>query len=200
MTAAQATTGESGSHAAPIRPTKLAHFVLRTSRYEEVVAWYKTVLCAEARFESELLSFLSYDEEHHRVAVIRVPELADQVDGMAGVHHVAFTYASLDDLLATYERLRDIGIKPIYVINHGPTTSFYYTDPDKNQLEFQVDNYDTIEEATEFFFSEDFRENPIGVEFDPEELIRRLRQGESEKSLKKRPRVGERGLADIKLR
>jgi catechol 2,3-dioxygenase-like lactoylglutathione lyase family enzyme len=183
-----------------IRPIKLAHFVLRTSRYDETIAWYKLVLGARAAFENELLSFLSYDGEHHRIAILHVPDLADQTEGIAGVQHVAFTYGSLSELLAHYERLRDHGIKPIFVINHGPTTSLYYRDPDGNQLEFQVENYASVAESTQFFYSEEFAENPVGVEFDPEDHLARLRAGESEEALKKRPRAGAKGLGDIKLR
>lgn len=183
-----------------ISPAKLAHFVLRTSKFREVIDWYKNVLGARPAFENELLCFLSYDDEHHRVAVLNVPDLKDASEGVCGVHHNAFTYASLADLMNTYERLRDAGIKPVFTINHGPTTSLYYSDPDKNQIELQIDNFDSIEDATAFFYSAAFAENPIGVEFDPDELLERLRAGEPEARLKQRANVGKRGLTDIKLR
>lgn len=183
-----------------ISPARLAHFVLRTSRFKEMVDWYKTVLGAHAAFENDILAFLSYDEEHHRVAFVNIPDLEEQKEGVAGFHHAAFTFDSLSDLLATYKRLRDLGIKPIFPINHGPTTSMYYADPDGNQIELQVDNYDNIEDATAFFYSAAFAENPIGVEFDPEELLRRFEAGEDQEELKRRPDVGERGLEAVKLR
>jgi catechol 2,3-dioxygenase-like lactoylglutathione lyase family enzyme len=183
-----------------VSPAKFAHFVLRTSRYSALVDWYKTVLGAKITFAGEFLTFLAYDDEHHRVAVINMPHLADQTGGVAGVHHTAFTYASLRDLLGNYARLRDLGIKPIFAINHGPTTSLYYADPDDNQIELQVDNFDTLGEASAFFYSSAFAENPVGVEFDPEELLRRLRAGEPENVLKRRPNQGPKNLADIKLR
>lgn len=183
-----------------ISPQRLAHFVLRTSQFEQLVDWYQTVLGATPAFKNELLAFLSYDEEHHRVAILNVPDLRPQPEGVTGVHHCAFTYATLADLMSTYERLRDKGIRPVFPINHGPTTSLYYADPDGNQIELQVDNYDNIEDATAFFYSQAFAENPIGVEFDPDELLRRLRDGEPEEDLKRRPDIGKRGLADIKLR
>jgi catechol 2,3-dioxygenase-like lactoylglutathione lyase family enzyme len=183
-----------------VSPQRLAHFVLRTSRFDEMVEWYQTVLGATPAFKNDILAFLSYDEEHHRVAILAMPGLEPPPEGIAGVHHNAFTYGSLDDLMGTYERLRDIGIKPVFPINHGPTTSLYYADPDGNQIELQVDNYDTIEEATAFFYSDAFAENPIGVEFDPDDLLRRLRAGEPEDDLKRRPDIGKRGVADIKLR
>jgi catechol 2,3-dioxygenase-like lactoylglutathione lyase family enzyme len=183
-----------------ISPSKLAHFVLRTSRYFEMVNWHKTVFGARGVFENEILSFLTYDEEHHRIAILNTPGLAEQKPGVCGVHHTAFTYRSLLDLMLNYERLRDLEIKPVFVINHGPTTSLYYQDPDGNQLELQVENYESVAASTEFFYSSAFAENPIGVEFDPDELLRRLRAGEPEAELKRRPDVGKRGLADVKLR
>jgi len=183
-----------------VPPVKLAHFVVRTSKYEQVRDWYKTVLRAKPAFENEILSFLSYDDEHHRVAILNVPNLAPAPSNVAGVHHVAFTYGSLMDLMENYERLKSIGVVPVFVINHGPTTSLYYEDPDRNQLEFQVDNFDTVEESGKFFYTQAFADNPIGVEFNPDELLRRLRAGEPESELKRRPDVGKRGLADVKLR
>jgi catechol 2,3-dioxygenase-like lactoylglutathione lyase family enzyme len=183
-----------------VSPTKLAHFVLRTAGYAELVGWYKTVLGAHAVFENEFLTFLSYDDEHHRVAIIDVKDLGAQPEGVAGVHHIAFTYATLSELLENYDKLKALGIVPVYCINHGPTTSLYYADPDQNQLEFQVENYGSVEESSKFFFSEAFAENPVGVEFDPDELLQRLRAGEPEDELKRRPDDGVRDVSDIKLR
>lgn len=180
-----------------IPPAKLAHVVVRTSKFEEIVSWYKFVLSATPAFENEGIAFLAYDDEHHRIAVISMPGLAPQPDGIAGVHHVAFTYPSLTALLDNYARLRDKNILPILSINHGPTTSLYYADPDGNQLEFQIDNFDTVEEAGKFFFTDAFAMNPIGVDFDPEELRARLLAGEDEVELKRRPPSGPRDVTDI---
>jgi catechol 2,3-dioxygenase-like lactoylglutathione lyase family enzyme len=191
---------ESDAKSGIVSPSKLAHFVLRTGRYAEILEWYKTVLNAKPAFESDALAFLSYDDEHHRVAILNIPTLTEAPAGIAGVHHVAFTYDSLLVLLENYERLKVLGITPSYVINHGPTTSLYYEDPDHNQLEFQVENFASVEESGKFFFSEAFAENPIGVEFDPDELLRRLRAGEPEEDLKRRPDIGKQSLSDVKLR
>jgi catechol 2,3-dioxygenase-like lactoylglutathione lyase family enzyme len=185
---------------ASFAPQKLAHYVLRTSRYEQMLQWYKTVFGARVVFGNEILTFMTYDDEHHRFAFLNIPDLADQKAGVCGIHHTAFTYGSLKGLMLNYERLRDLNIKPVYVINHGPTTSLYYADPDGNQIELQVENYESVAASTEFFFSPAFATNPIGVEFDPDVLLRRLRAGESEEKLKERPDIGRQGLADVKLR
>ena len=183
-----------------ISPARLAHVVLRSSQFDALVDWYKTVLGATIAFSDGNLAFLSYDEEHHRIAVLNIPGLLRQPEGMTGVHHMAFTYASLSDLVATYERLDEAGVRPVCCLNHGPTTSMYYADPDGNQVELQVDNYDTVEESGEFFYSPAFAKNPIGVDFDPAELARRFHSGEDEASIKKRPDSGARGLDSLNLR
>lgn len=181
-------------------PAKLAHVVLRTSQFQPMQDWYRQVLAARTIYADGGLAFLTYDDEHHRVALLNAPDLKPQVDGVAGVHHVAFTYATLGDLVVTYERLSALGIVPVYCTNHGPTTSMYYQDPDGNQIELQVDNFDTIEEATAFFYSPDFAENPIGVDFDPATLARRFHAGEGDALIKRRQSVGKRGLDSLPLR
>ena len=70
--------------------------------------------------------------------------------------------------------------------------SIYYADPDGNEAETQVDNFDTNEEATAFMKSPEVTENLIGVDLDPDDLVERLEVGEPDASLKKRPKVGRR--------
>ncbi|MGH1493979.1 MAG: VOC family protein, partial [Acidimicrobiales bacterium] len=89
-----------------------------------------------------------------------------------------FTYDNLDDLLATYERLAALDIRPIAPIHHGMTLSLYYSDPDGTQCELQVDVM-TADEAEAFMASDVFAANPIGVEFDPADLVARRASGES---------------------
>jgi len=183
-----------------IPPAKLAHIVFRSPRFAEMVDWYKLVFCAEPAFENEFLAFLSYDDEHHRIAVVNAPMVADAPEGVSGVHHIAFTYNSLSDLLQTYQRLKTQGIMPIVGVNHGPTTSIFYADPDGNQLEFQIENFDTVEESAAYFSSPAFGINPVGVDFDPDDLLSRLLAGESEKVLKERPDIGPRTLESYPVR
>ena len=159
-----------------ISPVKLAHVVLRSQCYAESVAWWTGLLGARVQFENPLITFLTYDEEHHRLAIINVPDSSAPDPHAAGVDHFAFSYADLGHLLRTYTRLKDGAVTPYWCINHGPTTSLYYRDPDGNQVELQVDNF-APEEASAWFHSEAFRANPIGVEFDPDVLLEKFRAG-----------------------
>ena len=186
-----------GHESEAIVPIKFAHCVLWSSRFNETTEWYRTVLNAHSSYQNDYVAFLTYDEEHHRVAIVNAPGLKEKPKGYAGFHHVAFTYANLSHLLLTHERLAAKSIKPYWAINHGPTSSLYYFDPDKNRVELQIDNFDTDEEGMAYCATPEFSENPIGVDFDPADLLRRLRAGESERDLKRRPRIGPRGMESV---
>lgn len=169
-----------------VAPIRFAHIVLKTSRLEEMQKWYQTVLEAGVAMSNGLLTFMTYDEEHHRIALANFPNLADKDPQANGIEHFAYTYETLDDLIFTYERLRAANIEPYWCINHGPTLSFYYRDPDGNQVELQIDIYDSLEETNAWFAQSDFDVNPLGVKFDPNDLIERFKGGEDRETLLKR--------------
>lgn len=156
---------------------KFAHVVLQTSRLEEMRNWYCTVLDAHVVFEGHGLCFITFDEEHHRVALMGAPELAPRNPGAAGMHHTAYTFDALDDLLERYEVLKSKGIEPKVPIQHGVTTSLYYQDPDGNFVELQIDNFATPEEATEYMHGPEYSDNPVGVPFVPELMREALAAG-----------------------
>ena len=160
-----------------ISPRKLAHVVLNTgSNFDAMVRWYCTVLGAKVVFNAGRLIFLSYDDEHHRIAIAASENLAERPRRAVGLDHIAFTYEDIEALLTTYARLKQAGILPFCCVNHGPTTSLYYYDPDQNRIELQVDNFADMTEATALM-QEQFSINPVGVEFDPEEMLARLHSG-----------------------
>ena len=79
------------SYPKPIKPAKLAHVVIRTPKFSESCAWWRNVLDAEPSYENEQLSFMTYDDEHHRIGIINMPHLAAQNMSEAGTEHIAFT-------------------------------------------------------------------------------------------------------------
>ncbi|KAI1137302.1 Glyoxalase/Bleomycin resistance protein/Dihydroxybiphenyl dioxygenase [Hypoxylon sp. FL0543] len=182
-----------------LSPSRMAHVVLRTPRYRPMVEFYKTLLGAHVVAETPNLAFITYDDEHHRIAIAAIPGCGDKIRNSAGLEHIAFSFETLNDLAAAYLQRKARGILPVWCVNHGPTTSMYYQDPDGNVIETQVDNFETAEEATEYMMSPEMAENPFGVDFDPEELVRRLASGEPDAEIKKRPKSGPRGIEDIPL-
>jgi catechol-2,3-dioxygenase len=160
-------------------PTRLSHVVLRVRSLERSVAWYEKVLVTEVIFRNEHLAFLGFDKEHHRIALVELPDPKEAPAGALGLDHVAFAYDTIGDLLQVYKRLREGSLEPDWSINHGTTTSFYYADPDGNQVELQVDNFLSEAEMKAFMSSPAFKRNPLGVEVDPAELTMRYERGDS---------------------
>lgn len=72
-------------------PSKLAHVVLQAHNFTEMVDYYKKFLGAEASYENAIISFLRYDDEHHRLAIIGIPGTAAKDPNSAGMNHMAFT-------------------------------------------------------------------------------------------------------------
>lgn len=174
--------------AAKVAPAKLAHLVFRTNQMPAMLDWYCKVLCAWPSHQQEKIAFITYDDEHHRVAFVAADQYQEKRPGVSvGFYHVAFAYRNLGELLGTFVRLRDENIRPWRAINHGPTVSFYYRDPDGNDVELQVDSFPDSAVTNAWMASEAFLKNPIGIEFDPDEMIRRYESGVPELELLRRP-------------
>lgn len=58
-----------------VAPIKLAHIVLRTSQLEEMGDFYVTFLGGQYALKASNLYFITYDDEHHRIGLIGMPEL-----------------------------------------------------------------------------------------------------------------------------
>lgn len=77
-----------GSVAKPptISPSKLAHVVLRTNNIDGLRDFYLQFLGATIAFEvPNVLAFLRYDEEHHRLGIIGMPDIGDKMKKANGL-------------------------------------------------------------------------------------------------------------------
>ena len=85
---------------------------------------------------------------------------------------------SLDELTDQYLHLKEIGIRPHRCVNHGVTTSMYYYDPDRNQVELLVDNFAAMTDAQAYMRNRSPADkNPVGVDYNPDDLVDRVRDG-----------------------
>lgn len=178
---------------AVIRPT-LHHVNLKTSRMQEMIEWYATVVGMRPIFQFPGAAWLTNDAANHRLALLTSPLLREDPDQLTrtGMHHFAFEYPTIDDLLNTYTRLKSIGIEPHACLDHGMTTSFYYIDPDGHSVELQVDNFGSWEESREWMqASPQFAANPIGTPIDPEQVVAARKAGASFKEIHQRASAGE---------
>src|SRR5260221_3034977 len=129
-----------------VRPAKFAHVVLTTPNLRRARDWYLEVLDGHVSYENDMVCFLSYDDERHRIGLVGVPGLVERPANSWGLDHLAFTYPTLGALLAHYTFLKSKGLTPYWPINHGPTLSFYYRAPDGNKVEMQYDVFGQLQE------------------------------------------------------
>jgi catechol-2,3-dioxygenase len=179
---------------------RFGEVVLKTSQYEAMKSWYAKVLDTDPMFESErkdatgpgmrqMCTIRSYSEFPftETLVILDVPGLHQNDQTVTGMDHFQMQFASIGDLFDRYEALAVQGIVPTRSANHGPSTSFYYRDPDGNRVELSVKNYATEAETLAFIQSEAFRKNPAGIDVDPAEYVRRYRGGVSLEELRRIP-------------
>jgi catechol 2,3-dioxygenase len=189
----------------PIIRPMLHHVGLKTARLEPMVDWHKTVLGMEPCYQSASAAgtkadcrcatvWLGNDAANHRIALTTLRGLAEdaQRSRHTGLHHLAFAVPALDDLLMTFRRLKALGIEPVHAADHGPTTSFYYEDPDGNTIELMVDNFGDERRSRAFMEnSAEFAGNPMGADADPEQIFAAHAAGVSVAEVHQRAYAGE---------
>jgi catechol-2,3-dioxygenase len=164
---------------------QLAHVVYQTRQFAAMLAWYDQVFGARIVHQNPAMAFLSFDDEHHRFAVLNLDVVAPGGPGhhgAVGVNHIAYSLPSATALITLYRRLKQQGIKPVWPVHHGFTLSLYYDDPDGNRSEFQVEALPPGAGA-DYMNSPAFAANPVGVVFDPDHLLARFEAGADEAEL-----------------
>jgi catechol 2,3-dioxygenase len=173
----------------------LHHVNLKTNRLQEMITWYGLVVGMTVTHQYENGAWLGNDAANHRLALLADANWEDDPDKLqhTGLHHTAYEYPSMNDLLDTYVRLAGHSILPHGCLDHGMTMSFYYVDPDGNSVELQCDEFggDWAAGKAWMHASPEFAENPIGVPIDPARVVAARDQGASEEELHRRAYAGE---------
>jgi len=184
---------------------KLQHYGLVTANLDAMTEWYGKVLGMTVNHRSKIpaiarithqgppfsaFAFVSNDEMDHRIVFFEIPkaEIDPDKPRHTGLQHVAFECATLDDLLGTYVRLKNLGIQPLWAADHGVGTSIYYEDPDRNVVEIYVNNFGSPWTATEYL-----RSGHAGVpaQIDLDKLVAGRKTGTSPWELHKRAMAGD---------
>jgi catechol-2,3-dioxygenase len=98
------------------------------------------------------------------------------------LNHFSFEYPTLEDLLETHARLADEGISPAECLNHGPTVSMYFPDPDRNTIELFYDAKYNEEQIVEWYGGgESYAMGAVG--FDPALMLKELQAGKTTEEL-----------------
>jgi catechol-2,3-dioxygenase len=170
-----------------IPPRELHHVTFKTNRIDEMVAFYETLTGHQARFHTAAFAAITFDGANHRMALLGLAPWTElppeQAFVTAGLHHVAYEYGSLDELLHTYLRVKRAGIEAEWTVNHGPTMSFYYRDPDGHGVELQADNCDHDPERWDEIGNGPFQKNQMGINVNVEKMVEARRRGVSEEEI-----------------
>ncbi|MGB0630902.1 MAG: VOC family protein [Alphaproteobacteria bacterium] len=162
-------------------PREMHHVhIFSDENFDAMVAFYKMIFNAEEvnthrdKDGNARLTFISYDDHDHRVVIIRQDGWGTKPQRPVGLSHIAFAYASLGELIYIYKTLKAAGHPaPHWTVNHGNSTSFYYRDPDGNEVETMLDNFsalDTQDYKRFYQFTEEFGEMSEG-NFDPDKMV-----------------------------
>jgi catechol-2,3-dioxygenase len=179
---------------ATVIPPKFHHVNLKTTRLQEMIDFYSVLVGADVLHQYELGAWLSNDVANHRIALLAFPNFVEDPDKdtRTGMHHMAFEYDSFEDLNASYLRLRDAGIRPVFCLDHGMTFSYYYSDPDGNFVELQVDNFGDWAKSSEWMrTSPAFKDDPLGKFVDPDRAADLLASGATFEQIHARALLGE---------
>lgn len=180
--------------AAAVHRPVLHHVTLKTTRLQPMIDWYGVVTGMTVHFAFPGGAWLSNDGANHRMAFLVTPALSDDPAklGHSGLHHTAFEYAGMDQLLDSYTRLKRLDILPHIALDHGMTMSFYYVDPDGNSVELQCDLFGDWEASSAWMkTSPVFAANPIGATVDPDRLVEARAAGASPQEIHERAYAGE---------
>jgi catechol 2,3-dioxygenase-like lactoylglutathione lyase family enzyme len=185
---------------------KLQHYGLTTVNLDAMIDWYRKVLgmtvnhraslppIARGRAPFSAFAFVSNDDVHHRIVFFETPGAMVDPEKLrhVRVQHVAFEYQTLDDLPGTCARLKGLGVLPVMAVDEGLQTAVYYTDPDQNSVELNVNNYGNEWTATEHMRSAPpMGERPRRSQIDLDKMTAARQAGASPWDLHQRASAGE---------
>lgn len=175
-------------------PDDFHHIAFKTTNYENMVNFYKNLFGCEPLYQSDLITFLAYDDEHHRIAIANTSDVLNNLNfiqkivmklkiflnknipSIEGLDHISYRINPIEKWFDFYFRAKERGLSPLWTVNHGWISGIYYRDPDNNLVEVFFEHFSTAEEFKENI-SPDFEDEPIGTNMDIEVLYEMFKSG-----------------------
>ena len=160
-------------------------------------------MCIRDRYQSDLITFLAYDDEHHRIAIANTSDvlgslnfiqknvmklkifLNRKIPSIEGLDHISYRINPIDKWFDFYFKAKDRGLNPLWTVNHGWISGLYYKDPDNNLVEVFFEHFSSADEFKQNI-SPDFEDEPIGTNMDVEILYDMFKSGTPFKDLIKK--------------
>lgn len=175
-------------------PDDFHHIAFKTTNYENMVNFYKNLFGCEPLYQSDLITFLAYDDEHHRIAIANTSDvlsnlnfiqkivmklkifLNKNIPSIEGLDHISYRINPIEKWFDFYFKAKERGLSPLWTVNHGWISGIYYRDPDNNLVEVFFEHFSSAEEFKENI-SPDFEDEPIGTNMDIEVLYEMFKSG-----------------------
>ncbi len=181
-------------------PDNFHHVAWKTMRYTSMVDFYSRLFHCKPLYESEAITFLTFDDEHHRIAIANTSAALEENMGLlprvlirmlvairnfvnrvtpnlVGLDHVSYKMDSIDSWFDFYHNARKNGLDPAWTINHGWISGIYYRDPDGHLIEIFFEHFRSAEEFRSGSIAPDFAEEPIGTNMDIDVLHEMYKSG-----------------------
>ena len=177
-------------------PYDYHHVAFNTINYDAMVDFYTKLFGCKPLYESEELTFLAFDEEHHRVAIANtsgvfknlgfIPKtimrlknwMNRSLPSIIGLDHISYKLNPIEKWFEFYHKAKEQGLEPYWTINHGWITGMYYKDPDGNLVEIFFEHWRNHAEF-KTNISSDFSDEPIGTNMDIDVLYDMFKKGVS---------------------
>ena len=159
-------------------PEDFHHVAFKTINYEAMVDFYSRLFGCKPLYTSEELTFLAFDEEHHRVAIANtsgvfknlgfIPKTIMRIKNwmnrslpsIVGLDHISYKLNPIEKWFEFYHKAKEQGLEPYWTINHGWITGMYYKDPDGNLVEIFL-NIGVTKKNSKPTFLQIFLMNPL---------------------------------------
>lgn len=185
----------------PLPMLRLGEIVLQTDQFDEMKRWYRSVLqtdpyseyvpvpgarpsqahLVERQWATQVrICFfrLALEHPYQQVIALFARHAAEGRSAVLGnLHHLQLGDESPRVLARRYRELKATGIIPFKVMDHGPTLSFYYHDPDENVVELAAPNQVDVAQFLSALEAPEFARNPSGRSVDPEAISFSLNGG-----------------------
>ena len=177
-------------------PDEFHHIAFKTTNYKNMVEFYKKLFGCEPLYQSDLITFLAYDDEHHRIAIANTSDVLNslnfiqknvmklkiflnkKIPSIEGLDHISYRVNPIDKWFEFYFKAKERGLKPLWTVNHGWISGLYYKDPDNNLVEIFFEHFNSADEFKQNI-SPDFEDEPIGTNMDVEILYEMFKSGSS---------------------
>ena len=180
---------------------RISETILKTGQFEVMKPWYRRALGVDIFFQHDpdpgscagnfggqtratdlRMCFFRLSTDFPFTQMIGIFEepgtSTTAVKTAPGLHHMQLMSPDFAGLISKYESLAAAGLRPHRSANHGVMSSFYYRDPDGNNVEFTAQNFPDLQSMSSFMQGPYFRKNPSGIEIsDPDEFVARFHAG-----------------------